>query len=118
MAEHPRLVRERTTILAMTNIYCRDHHGLPGGDLCPDCAQVFAYARERLARCPYQHEKPTCAKCPIHCYRKDMREQVRVIMRYAGPKMLLTHPGLAIRHLLDGRRVAPPLPRRKITHKN
>jgi hypothetical protein len=38
-----------------------------------------------------------------------MREQVRVVMRRAGPRMLLRHPLLGIRHLLDGRRPVPVL---------
>lgn len=107
--EHPRLRRERKTIHAMQTIYCRDLHGLPDGGLCPDCTVLFDYAMQRLSKCPYQELKPTCAKCPIHCYKKDMREQVRRMMRHAGPKMILRHPVLAIAHLLDGRKKAPAL---------
>jgi hypothetical protein len=32
-----------------------------------------------------------------------MREQVRVVMRYAGPRMLTRYPILAIMHLFDGK---------------
>ncbi len=35
---------------------------------------------------------------------------MREVMRFAGPRMLARHPYLAIRHLLDDRREAPPLP--------
>uniref|UniRef100_A0A7C4KI10 Nitrous oxide-stimulated promoter family protein n=1 Tax=Anaerolinea thermolimosa TaxID=229919 RepID=A0A7C4KI10_9CHLR len=111
---HPRLQRERRTIYAMQVIYCRDHHGLPAGALCEACQELFDYAMIRLSRCPYQERKPTCANCPIHCYQRGMRERVREMMRYAGPKMLLKHPVLALAHLLDGRRKAPPLPQRRI----
>jgi len=48
------------------------------------------------------NEKPTCAKCPVHCYQRDRREQARVMMRYAGPRMLWEHPVLSLRHWLDG----------------
>jgi hypothetical protein len=41
-----------------------------------------------------------------------MRQKVRQVMRYAGPRMLLRHPVLAIRHLLDGKRPTPTLPKR------
>jgi hypothetical protein len=109
---HPRLIRERKTIEVMSEIYCKDIHGLPNGQLCGECAAVRDYAFQRLSRCPYQEEKPTCANCPIHCYQKDMRVRVRQMMRYAGPKMLLRQPVLAIRHLLDGRRRAQALPGR------
>jgi hypothetical protein len=38
-----------------------------------------------------------------------MRQQVKIVMRYAGPRMLLHHPFLACMHLIDGRRKAPGL---------
>lgn len=109
---HPRMRRERQTIQAMFIIYCRDQHALPAGALCPDCQALEDYALERLDRCPFQENKSTCANCRVHCYKKDMRERVRVVMRYAGARMLLHHPILAIRHLLDGQRKAPDLPGR------
>jgi hypothetical protein len=31
-----------------------------------------------------------------------MRDQVKVVMRYAGPRMLWHHPILALFHILDG----------------
>jgi hypothetical protein len=34
-------------------------------------------------------------------------------MRYAGPRMLLRHPVLALRHVADGKRPAPPKPANK-----
>lgn len=101
-----RLAWERRTIRAMIGIYCRDHHGGRGPKLCDSCGALWSYAQARVARCPYGADKPTCFNCPIHCYRKEMRERVREVMRYAGPRMLRRHPVLAIRHILDGRRVA------------
>lgn len=106
--ENARITRERRTIKAMIRIYCRDQHAQAAG-LCDDCNDLQGYAMLRLDRCVYASEKPTCAKCPIHCYKKDRREEIRVVMRYAGPKMLLKHPVLAIWHLLDGNRQAPPI---------
>jgi len=108
-----RLNRERRTIAAMVAIYCRDHHHARG--LCENCAALEAYARQRIDRCVYGSEKPTCFNCPVHCYKRDMREAVREVMRYAGPRMLRRHPILAIRHILDGRRAAPgAIPRRSL----
>jgi hypothetical protein len=107
----PRVARERKTVTAMLHLYCRRHHGGQGG-LCQACAELHAYAMCRLDRCPFGADKPTCAHCPVHCYRADRREQIRAVMRYAGPRMLWRHPYLAIRHLLDGRRPAPTLRRR------
>jgi len=107
---HPRMDRERTTVEAMIDIYCRRQHRTDNG-LCPDCEALREYARQRLQRCPFQEGKTTCAKCPVHCYKRDMRERMKAVMRYAGPRMLLRHPWLAIRHLLDERRGTPPMPK-------
>ena len=104
---HPRLRREAQTIQAMTALYCREQHNPPAGSLCADCEELQEYALQRLHRCPFQEEKSTCAKCRIHCYQPAMRERVRVMMRYAGPRMLRSHPILAVLHLLDGLRPAP-----------
>lgn len=106
---HPRIAREYDTIVKMAHIYCHDRHGVPKGSLCPECQELVNYAAERLRRCPFQEKKSTCAKCAVHCYKPDMREKVRVMMRAAGPKMLLYHPYLAIMHLVVDSRRKPPL---------
>ena len=104
----PRLLRELATIEAMTQIYCADHHH--SAQPCQDCRAMIDYAAKRLAVCPYGDEKPVCAKCQIHCYGKTMREKVRDVMRYAGPRMIWRHPWLALMHVIDKRYVAPPKP--------
>ena len=102
--------REEKTIRAMIAIYCEDHHQTHG-TLCADCTTLFEYAQARLGKCPWGEDKPVCANCSIHCYQPAMRDQVRHVMRYAGPKMLLRHPVLAVGHLLQQAK-ACPAPRR------
>ncbi len=111
-AAEARLERERRTVDAMIRLYCRDHHA-GGPALCEGCEALRCYADARLTRCVFKAEKPTCAACPVHCYRPDMREQVKVVMRYAGPRMILSNPALAIRHMIDARREVPEIPRRR-----
>ena len=96
-----RLEREWRTLELMVRIYCRDQH--PAGDgVCAECRALLDYAAVRLDRCRFGTDKPTCAKCPVHCYQKRRREQVRAVMRYAGPRMLWEHPVLCLRHWVDG----------------
>lgn len=101
--ENRRLARERKTIETMLKMYCHNRHGTVER-LCDACESLQAYAFDRLSKCPFLPDKPTCLRCPVHCYKPDMRESVRDVMRYAGPRMLRRHPILAILHLLDGRR--------------
>src|SRR5512144_2139692 len=108
---YPRLARELATIRAMARIYCRDRHR-GGRDLCAECDELMAYATRRLDRCVFGEDKPTCANCKVHCYSATMRERVRTMMRYAGPRMIWRHPVLALFHIVAGRREAPDLPQR------
>jgi hypothetical protein len=108
-----RLRREWRTIEAMIALACEKRHGGARRALCADCRELADYARARLERCPFGEAKSTCANCRVHCYRAAMRERVREVMRFAGPRMLARHPYLALLHVLvDERRPAPELPRR------
>jgi hypothetical protein len=108
--QHPRLLRELKTIESMIACYCRGVHGNPEG-LCPTCQELYQYATLRLERCPFQEQKPTCAKCPIHCYQPERREQIKSVMKYAGPRLMWRHPILSLRHWLDACRKAPTVNR-------
>jgi hypothetical protein len=111
-SDSPRIAREKRTITAMVRIYCRAHHGA-SKDPCAKCRELLDYAFARLDRCPFGADKPTCANCPIHCYKPSLRAKAKAVMRYAGPRMLWRHPILAIRHLIDGRRTAEARPQHR-----
>jgi len=96
----------------MVRIYCHDKHHTPRGQLCCSCAELTGYAEMRLEKCPFGVEKTTCRECPIHCYKPAQRASMRDVMIYAGPRMLLRHPCLAVRHLYLERQGAPPWPPR------
>ena len=99
-AKSGRLEREKKTLLAMLWIYCRNNHGGSGKQLCPDCQQLCEYADQRLQKCPFGVTKGPCSQCEIHCYKPEMRERIRDVMRYSGPRMLSRHPVLALSHLV------------------
>lgn len=97
----PRIERERATVEAMIRLYCGRLHGGRTGALCPECGELLGYATQRLSSCSFGESKPVCVACPVHCYRKDLRERIRVVMRWSGPRMILRHPYLTIRHVAD-----------------
>lgn len=84
------------TISVMINMYCKAHHNSSG--LCPDCYHLLEYANQRITACK---QKTTCGSCHIHCYSKDKRESMLKVMRFSGPRMIYSHPLLAVQHLLD-----------------
>ena len=78
MKKH-RLEREKRTILAVIEIFCRANHGTTTS-LCDDCQELYQYSLQRIDKCPPQEDKPTCARCPIHCYAPTMRARIRQAM--------------------------------------
>ncbi|MDH6312748.1 putative amidophosphoribosyltransferase [Parabacteroides sp. PFB2-10] len=92
-----RIEREKVTIERMVRIYCRKKE--KNEQLCPECEVLIAYTHQRLDRCPYGEEKTACKHCPVHCYKPAMREKVRQVMRYIGPRMIYLAPADFIRHL-------------------
>jgi hypothetical protein len=103
----PRLERERRTVAAMLRLFCRARHQNEGA-WCTDCEELLRYTEARLSACPFHAGKPACAQCLTHCYAPKQREQIRAVMRFAGPRMLWRHPVLALAHLLDSRRLLSP----------
>ena len=83
----------------MIRLYCRKKEG--NKELCNNCKALEEYANQRLTACKYGNHKTSCKKCPTHCYRKDMREKIRKVMRFSGPRMLLYHPFEAVRHMFE-----------------
>ena len=92
-----RISEEKAVVEQMIRLYCRKREG--NEVLCDSCRELLAYAHSRLDRCRFGAQKPTCRKCPIHCYRPEMKDRIRAVMRWAGPRMLLYHPMAAIKHL-------------------
>ncbi len=86
----------------MIRIYCHGRHHTADG-LCDSCRKLLEYTAERTMGCPRMAEKTFCSACPVHCYKPDKREEIRVVMRYAGPRMLFHHPVLLIRHICSSR---------------
>lgn len=89
---------EKKTVAKMIRIYCAAKHGVKDG-LCPECAALNEYAEKRLERCTYGEDKPTCEKCPIHCYKPDMKARIQEVMRFSGPRMLFRSPLMTLHHL-------------------
>jgi len=104
--ESRHIARERLTMAKMIGIHCFARHDTARDALCESCQEFLEYAEVRLQKCPYGDDKPTCANCPIHCYTPVQRARAKEIMQFAGPRMLLSHPLLAIAHQLDGFRKA------------
>jgi hypothetical protein len=115
--------RKDTRLLGdFTVIYCKAHHddrertrlesdgvdlgvyGRKAPGVCKECAELLRYAEKRRAFCP-KDPKPFCSYCDTHCYKTDMREYMREVMRYAGPRsMWHGHAVDGVKHLIEGKK--------------
>ena len=93
--------REKEAVSLMIALYCHGLHGTKRGALCPECAALDEYAQSRSDRCPFMATKTFCANCRVHCYKPEMRGKIREVMRYSGPRMMLHHPVMAVRHVIE-----------------
>ena len=100
------IVNEKKTVEVMIAMYCNSHHDTSKGNMCHSCNSLLDYAISRIDNCVFEIDKPTCEKCPVHCYEKDQRDEIKKIMRYTGPRMLFKHPVLTIKHLINNRNSA------------
>lgn len=92
---------ERQVVLQMIEVYCHSKHGGKRGALCPECAALSEYASKRIERCPFMATKTFCSQCRVHCYAAKERQTIKDVMRYAGPRMLLYHPVMTVKHGID-----------------
>lgn len=94
-----RIENEKAVVAKMFRLYYRRKLGLL--EPSTEELELLSYAKQRLTRCKYGEQKPACKRCPIHCYRSDMRAKIREVMRWAGPRMIIYDPVAAIKHLLN-----------------
>jgi hypothetical protein len=99
-AASARIRREKKTIGAMIGMYCRARHGRSVED-CEACRSLLSYAELKIDRCVFHDSKPACSECTVHCYSREAREEIRAVMRFSGPRMMLVHPVLGSLHVAD-----------------
>ena len=89
--------QEIKVIYEMIHLYCRKKHHKKG--LCKDCSELYAYAKSRVEKCPFVETKTFCSQCKVHCYKMNMRNKIRSVMKFSGPRMLFYHPQMTLKHL-------------------
>ncbi|MGE4214215.1 MAG: nitrous oxide-stimulated promoter family protein [Anaerotignaceae bacterium] len=94
--------KEKELVQCMVEIYCHSKHG-KSKILCEDCNNLLAYAFKRIDSCPFMETKTFCSNCKVHCYSPVMRERIRQVMAFSGPRLLFVHPFAAISHLIHSK---------------
>jgi hypothetical protein len=95
-----RIEFEKKTLTKMIYLYCKGQKH--GEKPCEDCKKLLDYAFHRLDNCKFGESKSFCSKCTVHCYKPEMRESIKRVMKFSGPKMLIHSPIIAIKHMFLG----------------
>lgn len=95
---------KQNIVETMIALYCRKVHGNKKGALCEECAALSVYCLQKTQKCPFGDTDNFCSFCKIHCYCPQMREKIKKVMRFSGPRLLFIHPIMVIRHMLLGLR--------------
>lgn len=75
--------KELEVVELMIRLYCRKKHQCKDG-LCTECNELLEYVKFRRSKCPWGDKKPFCSNCKIHCYKPEMREKIKEVMRFSG----------------------------------
>lgn len=104
--EYKHWTKEKKLIPVMIKKYCKGNHkkerkdeNIKRNDLCSCCKELQDYAAFRLEKCPFKKNKGFCSYCKIHCYKPNYQAEMKKVMRYSGPRMLLSHPIFAMSHV-------------------
>lgn len=100
---------EYKVVYEMIDLYHRKNDRFSDGEI----SELKYYVRRKLSSCPHGSSKSCCSYCTIHCYEPRMREQIREIMRFSGPRFIFYRPGKTIKHLLHKSSFIRKLPSKK-----
>ncbi|MBO5209346.1 MAG: nitrous oxide-stimulated promoter family protein [Lachnospiraceae bacterium] len=95
--------REKVIVSQMIDLYCRKQHKTKR-ELCTECKELKQYALLRSDKCPFMETKTFCSNCKVHCYKPKMREMIRQVMRFSGPRMIFHHPIMAVSHVIESKK--------------
>ena len=81
--------KEIMLVSQMIKLYChKNHTNQNGKELCDECQELIEYACERSEKCRFMKNKTFCSNCRIQCY--------------SGPRIIIYHPVLCLKHALTG----------------
>ena len=63
--------------------------------------ELVMKAFRHAERCPHSFYKTFCHQCPTTCYKLTDLEQIEPIMKYAGRKIMMKHPIMGLKFVIN-----------------
>jgi len=95
-----RIKREKIVVEKTVKLYCKGRHA-SRICLCNECKDLLSYVKERIDKCIYNENKTVCSKCKLYCYKRSVKEMMKRITKYSSPRMVLWHPIITLRYIID-----------------
>ena len=92
--------REKAIVSEMIALNGRKRHKTKKGQPCAKCTELTEYAKQRSDNCPFMENKTFCSNCKVHCYKPEMSEKIRAVMRFFFFIMFFRHPVTAVLHVI------------------
>lgn len=70
------IAKEKKIVKLMIQIYSEGHDKKPLNEN-QKMQELLDYAYFRLDKCPFKDNKKFCSKCKVHCYKPEMRQQIK-----------------------------------------
>ncbi len=86
---------KKSVLTTMVELYCRKNHS---GKLCKQCQELLEYSFMRIESCPLLKKVIFCSSCEVHCFKESKSREIKKVMRFSGPRMILYHPLLALKY--------------------
>ena len=88
MNKQKRIKKDEKILKKFIAVYCRENHLKKGrkeykDGYCKECYELLEYSLQRLHACPLD-PKPQCKHCKIHCYKPQMRQKIKEVMKFSG----------------------------------
>jgi len=86
MLKEKRIKKDAKILKKFVSVYCNKNHAdreKNESGYCDECFEVLNYALKRDEKCPLD-PKPKCKDCKIHCYKPEMRQKIKEIMKFSG----------------------------------
>lgn len=91
--------KEQEIVEKMIRIYCRKKH--KSIELYEECQKLSDYTKQRTQHCPFIEVKTFCASCKVHCYKPQMRDKIKEVMKFSGKYLIFYYPKEVFLHIID-----------------
>lgn len=91
-----KIYKESEVVNLMIDLYYKNK---VNKDKVEEKEDLKKYCEFRLSKCPFKDNKPFCSNCKIHCYDNIHQDLIKKVMRYSGPRMMIYHPIVGIKHI-------------------